>query len=360
MIKVLHVLSDTNIGGAGRYLFNLISSQDNNRLEVIVACPGGGELERQLKSQGVKVFTLEGGERSINLGQVKELLKIISREKIDIVHTHASFAGRIAAKLAGCKVVMTRHGLGSGEHGLIKRTATRLLSNLFTDHIIAISRAVKISLIESGVPADMTTIIHNGIDLSKFDNVLPILRKELGLDSDIPVIGMVARLVPEKGYEYAINAFYQVLKVYSSARLVIVGDGPLKRHLKNICVKLGIKDKIFFLGYRRQVENIVADFDVFILPSISEGLGLALLEAMALRKPVVASEVGGIPEVVKNNVNGLLVPPGNDRYLADRIIEVLSNNVMSKAMGIEAQKTVSERFSSQNMIKKLRKYMHKF
>ncbi|MDD4570326.1 MAG: glycosyltransferase family 4 protein, partial [Tepidanaerobacteraceae bacterium] len=195
-------------------------------------------------------------------------------------------------------------------------------------------------------------IIHNGIDLSKFDNVLPILRKELGLDSDIPVIGMVARLVPEKGYEYAINAFYQVLKVYSSARLVIVGDGPLKRHLKNICVKLGIKDKIFFLGYRRQVENIVADFDVFILPSISEGLGLALLEAMALRKPVVASEVGGIPEVVKNNINGLLVPPGNDRYLADRIIEVLSNNVMSKAMGIEAQKTVSERFSSQNMIKK--------
>ncbi len=362
MIKVLHVLSDTNIGGAGRYLFNLLSSMDNNRFEVVVACPCDGELEKQLKSKGIKVFTLEGGESSINLGHIKKLRQIISREKADIVHTHASFAGRIAGRMSGgCKVVMTRHGLGSGKNGLIKRTVTTLVSKLFTDRIIAISRAVKISLIDSGVPADMITIIHNGIDLSKFDKVEGTLRNELGVAPDTPIVGIVARLVPEKGYEYAINAFYHVLKVYPLARLVIVGDGPLEESLKNMCVKLGIKDSVIFMGYRQKVENLEADFDVFVLPSISEGLGLALLEAMALGKPVIATATGGIPEVVKHEVNGVLVPPGNDVCLAERMIEILSDKERAEALGLEAQKTVNEKFDSKTMIEETQKvYMEIF
>lgn len=352
MVKVLHVLSDTNIGGAGRYLFNLIPDKNDNNMEIIVACPGGGELERELKSRNIKVFALQGGESSTNLKHIRELRKIISREKVDIVHTHASFAGRIAGKLSGCKVIMTRHGLGSQDNGSIKRTLTKLLSNLFTDHIIAISRAVKISLIESGVPGNMITIIYNGINLSKFTDVVPTLRKELGLDLNIPIIGIVARLVPEKGYEYAINAFYHVLKTYPEARLVIVGDGNLRESLKKMCIDLDIQGKVEFLGYRRQVESLISDFDVFVLPSISEGLGLALLEAMALGKPVIASEVGGIPEVVKNNSNGILVSPGNDKALAESIIKVLSNKTDSRIMGEKGQKTVLEKFSSNAMIEK--------
>ncbi len=355
MIKILHVLSDTNIGGAGRYLFNLLSSQDTNRFEVVVACPGGGELERQLKSKGVKVYTLEGGESSANLSQIKSLRQIISWEKVDIVHTHASFAGRIAGKIAGCKVVMTRHGLGGGGGGFLKRTTTRLVSRIFTDRIIAISRAVKISLIESGVPADMITIIYNGIDLSQFGRIEGSLRKELGIAPNTPIIGMVARLVPEKGYEYAINAFYHVLKVYPSAQLVIVGDGPLEKSLKNLCTQLGIDDHVVFMGYRQNVESIIADFDVFVLSSVSEGLGLALLEAMALGKPAVATATGGIPEVIKHNVNGFLVPSGSDNYLAESIIKALSDKELAKALGTEARKTVNEKFSSKTMIEKTNK-----
>lgn len=355
MVKVLHVLSDTNIGGAGRYLFNLISSQHDSCFETIVACPGGGELERQLRDKNIKVFTLEGGESSINFRHISSLREIISREKVDIVHTHASFAGRVAGKLSGCKVVMTRHGLGSGENGLVKRIAQRLTALLFTDRIIAISRAVKISLIESGVPADMITIIYNGIDLSKFDAIEPSLREELGLDSDVPIVGIVARLVPEKGYEYAISAFYHVLKAYPSARMIIVGDGPLDESLRKMCVKLGIKDSVFFMGYRKRVENLVADFDVFVLPSVSEGLGLALLEAMALGKPVIGTEVGGIPEVIKHNVNGFLVTPGNDKYLTESIIEILSNKERAKTFGVKARNTVNRKFSSKTMIEKTEK-----
>ncbi|HHV18961.1 MAG TPA: glycosyltransferase family 4 protein [Thermoanaerobacterales bacterium] len=352
MIKVLHVLTDTNIGGAGRYLFNLLSRVDYSCFEVVVACPGGGELEKQLKSKGIRVFTLEGGESSANFGHIKKLRQIISREKADIVHTHASFAGRIAGKLSGCKVVMTRHGLGSGGSGLLKRTAAAVVSRVFTDRIIAISRAVKISLMDSGVPADMITIIYNGIDLSKFEGIEGTLRKELGVDPNVPIIGIVARLVPEKGYEYAINAFYHVLKQNPSALLVIVGDGPLEKSLKDMCVKMGIKDNVVFMGYRQGVENLVMDFDVFVLPSISEGLGLALLEAMALGKPAVATTAGGIPEIIKHDVNGLLVSPGNDKYLAESIIEVLSDKRRAKALGLAAQKTVNKKFSSKTMIEK--------
>jgi glycosyltransferase involved in cell wall biosynthesis len=352
MIKVLHVLTDTNIGGAGRYLFNLLTFSDNNPFEAIVACPAGGELEKQLKSKGIKVFTMEGGERSANFSHIKKLRQIISREKVDIVHTHASFAGRIAGKLSGCKVVMTRHGLGNSGRNLIKRITTRLISQTFTDRIIAISRAVKVSLMDSGVPADMITIIYNGIDLSKFEGIEGTLRKELGVDPDVPIVGIVARLVPEKGYEYAINAFYHVLKVYPSAQLIIVGDGPLEEPLKSMCAKLGIKDHVIFMGYRQRVENLVADFDVFVLPSISEGLGLALLEAMALGKPAVATTAGGIPEIVKHDVNGLLVPSGNDKYLAESIIEVLSDSKRAKALGLAARITAREKFSSKTMIEK--------
>jgi glycosyltransferase involved in cell wall biosynthesis len=350
MIKVLHVLTDTNIGGAGRYLFNLLSHRDKSRFNVIVACPGGGELEKQLRKKGVKVFTLEGGESSTNLGHIKKLRQIISREKIDIVHTHASLSGRIAGKLSGCKVVMTRHGLGSSENGPVKRLITRSISRLFTDRIIAISRAVKIGLIDSGVPANMITTIYNGIDLSKFAEVKGILRKELNFSPDIPIVGIVARLVPEKGYEYAINAFYHVLKVFPSARLIIIGEGPLEESLKKMCTKLGIKDHVIFMGYRQDVESLEVDFDVFVLPSVSEGLGLALLEAMALGKPAVATQTGGIPEVIKHKVNGFLVPPGNDKYLAESIIEALSNKNQAKMLGLAAQKTVFEKFSSYTMI----------
>lgn len=352
MIKVLHVLSDTNIGGAGRYLFNLLSFNDNNRFQTVVACPGGGELEKQLKSKGIRVLTLEGGESSVNLGHIKRLRQIISREKVDIVHTHASFAGRIAGRMSGCKVVMTRHGLGSGGNRMVKRAATRLISRIFTDRIIAVSRAVKVSLMDSGVPADMITTVYNGIDLSKFDGINGTLRRKLGIAPGVPIVGIVARLVPEKGYEYAINAFYHVLKVYPSARLVIVGDGPLEESLKSMCIKLGINEHVIFTGYRQKVENLVADFDVFVLPSVSEGLGLALLEAMALGKPAVATEVGGIPEVIKHDVNGLLVPPGNDKYLAEGIIEVLSDKKRAKTLGLEAQKTACQKFSSKTMIEK--------
>lgn len=349
MIKVLHVLTDTNVGGAGRYLFNLIAGWPSEDCDFVVACPGGGELERELKDKRIKYYTLSGGESSIKFKHVVELFQIIKREHIDIVHTHASLSGRIAGRLAGCRVILTRHGISTGNKGFIKRLLSYAIARMFTDKIIAISRAVKIDLIETGVPADMIKIIHNGIDLSKIHGTGHSLREELGVSNDIPLIGIVARIVWEKGYEYAIKAMPPVLKQYPSALLVVVGDGPLKLKMQELAKKLSIDKNIVFLGYRRDVEKLVSDFDVFVLPSVSEGLGLSLLEAMALGKPVIATEVGGIPEVIKNESNGLLVNPRDEGALALGILRILSSKDFSRSLAESAKKTVYEKFSAQSM-----------
>jgi glycosyltransferase involved in cell wall biosynthesis len=352
MDKILHVLTDTNIGGAGRYFFNLVSSMDKSRFEIVAACPAGGELERQIKLKGIPTFQLTGGESSFSKVHVREIYNIISKQKIDIVHTHASFSGRIAGKLAGCKVVLTRHGLARSDTGIINRGLTYLLSKMFTDKIIAVSRAVKINLIETGVPADMINIIHNGIDLSSLESPKPVLRSKYKIPIDTPVVGIVARLVIEKGYEYALRAIKYVKKEYPNVLLVVVGDGPQEHYLKSLCNELDLTKNVIFLGYKQNVENIVADFDVFVLPSVSEGLGLAMLEAMAIERPVIATEVGGIPEVIKHKYNGMLVPPKDEKALADYIIHVLSSPDEARTMGKNAKITIIERFSAKSMAKK--------
>lgn len=351
MIKVLHVFSDTNIGGAGRYFFNLLSGWDSSRYELLAACPSGGELERILMQKGIKVFALSGGESSIRPGYVRGIKKIISREKIAIVHTHASFAGRIAGRLSGCRVVMTRHGLGQARRDLFRRAIVGIVSRILTDTIIAISRAVKINLMETGVPENMIKVIYNGIDLTTFENIKPLLKKDFNIKGD-PIIGIVARLVPEKGYEFALKALPIVLGEFSNAKLVIIGAGPLRKNLENLSDKLGISEHVEFLGYQENVESLAADFDVFVLPSVSEGLGLSLLEAMALGKPVVATAAGGIPEVVESGVNGFLVPPGDEISLATAVIKVLSSKQTAFYLGQAAQRTVFEKFSARVMAEK--------
>lgn len=351
MKKVLHVLTDTNMGGAGRYLFNLLANWDYDRYEVVVACPKAGELERQLKAKGIRVFALSGGENSLEFKHVGELMRIISEEKVDIVHTHASLAGRIAGKLSGCHIVMTRHGLKKVKKDIVHRVGTAIMTRALTDNIIAISRAVKINLMEAGVPADMIKIIYNGLDLDKFKDVKPRMRRDFNLTGG-PIIGTVARLVPEKGHEYAIKAMPGVIKEFPGAHLVIIGDGPLKENLQRMSEELGVDEHVSFLGYQVQVESLEADFDVFVLPSVSEGLGLALLEAMALGKPVVASEVGGIPEVVKNGISGLLVPPADEKALAQAIVSILSSKQRAYSLGEAARKAVYEKFSARVMVER--------
>jgi glycosyltransferase involved in cell wall biosynthesis len=353
MKKVLHVITDTNIGGAGRYLLNLLSAWDENRYSVAVACPAGGELEKRLKSLGVKVYPLKGGEKSFRISHVAQILGIIAREKVDLIHTHASLSGRIAGKLSGCRVVMTRHWMGKkSEMGLLRRWINRIIYRLLTDRVIAVSRAVKVSLIEIGVPAWLIKTVYNGINIPNIFENCGKLRMELNIPAGVPLLGMIARLVPEKGHEYAIKAMPEILRRFPDARLVLVGDGPSRTYLEDLCERVGVKERVIFLGFRKDVEKIAIDFDVILMPSLSEGLPLALLESMALGKPVVASEVGGIPEVIKDGINGVLVPPGDAGALAEKIVGLLISDKLRENLGKNARHTILSQFTARTMAEK--------
>jgi glycosyltransferase involved in cell wall biosynthesis len=353
MKKVLHVITDTNIGGAGRYLLNLLSAWDENRYSVTVACPAGGELEKRLKSLGVKVYPLKGGEKSFRISHVAQILGIIAREKVDLIHTHASLSGRIAGKLSGCRVVMTRHWMGKkSEMGFLRRWINRIIYRLLTDRVIAVSRAVKVSLIEIGVPAWLIKTVYNGINIPNIFENCGKLRMELNTPEGVPLLGMIARLVPEKGHEYAIKAMPEILRRFPDARLVLVGDGPSRTYLEDLCERVGVKERVIFLGFRKDVEKIAIDFDVILMPSLSEGLPLALLESMALGKPVVASEVGGIPEVIKDGINGVLVPPGDAGALAEKVVGLLISDKLRENLGKNARQTILSQFTARIMAEK--------
>ncbi|MGI6605059.1 MAG: glycosyltransferase family 4 protein [bacterium] len=346
-LRVLHIISDLNVGGAGRYLLNLLPGLKAEGVLVQVVCPGGGELERELRERGFEPWLLSEGDASFSWRAVAEIRRYLAQGSYQVVHTHASLAGRVAARLSGVRgLVLTRHGLGrSDKVSFLRRGVGRVVSGALTDRVIAISEAVAAALVAEGVDYRRIRVIPNGIDVGEFAQASGAgVRLELGVGNR-PVVGMVARLVPEKAPQDFLRAAALVRRSFPEAIFLLVGSGPLEAELKRRARELGFGEEFRFLGYRRDVAGVTAALDVAVLSSHQEGLGLVLLEAMAAGKPVVATNVGGIPEVVVPDATGLLVPPGQPEALAAAITRVLSDRGLAAALGSEGQRVAWERFS---------------
>ncbi|MGE5373150.1 MAG: glycosyltransferase [Solirubrobacterales bacterium] len=348
MIKVLHVISDTNIGGAGRYLINLIKSRSADEFEVTVACPRGGRLWAELEPLGVPLEPIPHGEKSFSIANFRSLLAIIRSRTPDVVHTHASLAGRLAARFAGVPVVLlTRHTIGAPVPGW-KKPLIRLQSVWLSDLEIACSHAVADALLAQGTPADRIRTIYNGIDLAEAGAPVdsPSLRDQCGFSAQTPVVGTVARLTWEKGLPYFLTAAAKIHAENQEVRFVIVGAGPLETALKEAAVRLGIDQVVLFVGYQANVPAWIDLIDVAVVSSITEALSLALIEMMAQAKPIAASAVGGIPEVVTDGIDGLLVPPADSDRLAAAVLRLLNDRLLAKRLGRTAAETVAQRFSA--------------
>ncbi|MDK2785308.1 MAG: hypothetical protein PWQ86_1890 [Bacillota bacterium] len=344
---MLHVLSDTGVGGAGRYVLNLLPGLRDQGIEVAVACPGGGELAKELARRGWQPLPLSRGEASFSWRSVAEVYRYLKAGGYDLVHTHASLAGRMAARLAGARgLVLTRHGLGSGAPAAgYRRQVNRWASRLLTDAIIAISEAVAAQLVAEGVDRRQIRVVPSGIDWEEFARASgAAVRRELGLGSR-PVVGMVARLVPEKAPADFLKAAALVKQELPDAGFLLVGEGPLEQDLRGLAARLGLQDNLYFLGYRRDVPGVTAALDVAVLTSKQEGLGLVLLEAMAAAKPVVATAAGGIPEVVEQGVTGLLVSPGRPDQVAAAVLQLLRDRDLAAKLGRAGQELVARKFS---------------
>lgn len=324
-------------------------------------------VEKAIKN-GVKVKALPSMVRSIRpIKDFKALLSLvwlIFKEKPDIVHTHSSKAGilgRVAAKICFIpNIIHTPHGhVFYGHFGVFASRiflwVEKILSRL-TDRMVALTDGEMDDYINLSVcPPEKLSKIHSGVDVKQFmqsNGNMVEKRRSLGLDQNGNVIGFVGWLLPIKGPEYLLKAMEYIWQKYPETAVVFVGKGDLDMDLRTQALQMSANGKVKFLGWREDIDQIMPVFDMLVLPSLNEGMGRVLVEAMAAGKPVVASSVGGIPDLVRHGETGYLVPPADEKALADGIKKLLDDPGKAWEMGQHGKKHCQQ-FCLEAMIEKL-------
>ncbi|MBI5071375.1 glycosyltransferase [Candidatus Falkowbacteria bacterium] len=344
-IKIIHIITGLPFGGAETMLFDLARRLSADNFEVKVATAvRGGPLVQDFKEAGIEVRIFEKRGK-IGLGLIFKLWRFLRREKPDIVHTHlfgGDTWGRIAAVLARVPIIISTEHNTNLDEGWAKRKLKKFLSH-FTKKIVAVSEAVKnYSVVYDKIRAKKIVVVQNGIDLEKF---ISSSEKDFG---DPPIIGVVGRLEEQKGYKYLFEALNLIKTI--PWILWVVGDGSKKSELERLAKDLNLRERIIFLGARRNIAEILNQIDIFVLPSLWEGLGIAVLEAAAAGKPIVASRVGGIPEIIEEDRTGILVEPKNVKSLADGLEHILLGSAEAKEMGARARAMAEEKFGVEKMV----------
>ncbi len=371
MIRVLHIHTLPVISGSGINTFLTMEGMDKKIFDPELACAPGGRLIDLVRANNIKVWPIRNLVQPLNplrdLFALMELFFFLKKRYYHIVHTHnskAGFLGRLSARLARVPVVIhTVHGFAFHDQEpqwrrILFRNLERLASN-WCDKVIFISQPlIEWALREKIIKEEKVTKIYSGIDLGKFHPVdndeKNRIREKWHIGQDDEVIGIVSKLWDGKGHDVLIKAFRDLKREIKKAKLIIVGEGYLHDRLNDLVCGLGLKESVLFTGFQMDVSEIVASFDVAVLPSFYEGMGRVLLEAMAMEKPVVATRVGGIPDLVDDGINGILTTPGDVKELSKALRKILMDKGLASAMGREGRKKISLRFSSQLMVESIR------
>lgn len=362
--RVLHVIRPA-AGGMKNHLLSLLVHSDQEMFEPVIVCPDG-TMTDEITSLGFKVVSLSiRGELSPlnDWLAIRRLAAILKNEQITILHAHSSkagFIGRVAARLARTPVVfMTAHNSIFYEEWSYWKKAVLAFAESFlsryTDRIITVSEALRQELIKrEGLNHLQVLTIHNGIETEHFNHAgeRRFILRSLGLSPAEQVIGTVARLAPQKGITYFLKAASMLIRDYQ-VNFVIVGEGPLRHHLEAEAASLGLKKRVVFTGERHDIPAILNIFDVFVLPSLTEGFPLTILEALAAARPVVATRAGGVPEIIQDKTTGLLVEPADPTGLALAVATLLTNRQKAVVMGQTGQARVNEKFTAAGMVYKV-------
>jgi glycosyltransferase involved in cell wall biosynthesis len=360
-LKVMWLTKGLGSGGEEKLLEYSLPYLDYNVFQYQVAyfLPRKNALVPQFERARVPVHCLQI-TRPYDLRAIWRLFCLLRREKIDILHVHSPYPailGRFAALFAGVRaVIYTEHNIVERFHPLTK--LGNVLTYPLNDAMIAISSAVSDSMKRWRTARSRhISIIHNAIDFGTISalKVDPkVIRAELGINDHNLVVGNVAHIQPQKGHPYLVQAARLVIEQYPDVTFVIVGGEKFPGgigELEKLASQLGIRNKVIFTGFRNDALRIMASFDIFVLPSVWEGFGIVLLEAMASGKPVIGTAVGGILEIIEDGVNGYLVEPRNPQQIADRIIYLIKNEALRNRMGDRGKQMVKDRFDIRDMVK---------
>ncbi|MHB1044085.1 MAG: glycosyltransferase family 4 protein [Eubacteriales bacterium] len=356
-LRVAHVIGGGEFGGAERHILNLAGAVDPQAVEITVCCLFEAPFAEIVAKAGISVAAFPMRHR-LDMRVLDELAYFFRHGEFNIVHTHgvrANLLGRISARQAGKKVVTTVHSLLRSDYpGTFSRMANSLAEKLtrgMTDHFIAVSGGLKKALVKGGLPDGRVTVVYNGIDLEALaaSRRPAVWRDKLGCTGGEPLVGMVARLHPVKGHRYFLEAAREVLAALPEARFVIAGEGPGREAMEQLAGRLGIEDSVVFTGFVEEVWPLMADLDLLVVPSLWEGFGLTAVEALALGVPVVAADVGGLPEAVRHGETGLLVAPGDTAALSRGIIWMLEHPSEAAEMARRGGEAVRREFSASTM-----------
>ncbi len=368
-LRVLEIGKST--AGVGEYMRWLALGLDKSRFELTFACmsEGGEELATSLvKIEGLSAFSIPMNRYNISpISDFHALLRLAAemrKGKFDLIHAHASKPGvlaRLATIGSSIPVIYSPHcfAFHDGAHPLVAcgiAFIERLLARFLTRKIITVADA-EIELARRyrvGKEKQFTTI-HSGINTEPFDAPLPaaLLRQSMNIPMNVPLVGMVGRMSKQKNPFLFLRAAALIHNRHPQAHFILIGDGPLKQAAKSMAADFGIADSVHFPGFRNDIPNLLSEFTIFVLSSAWEAFPLTILEAMAARLPVVATDVMGVSEIVINQRTGLLVPADNDQAMAAAIKDLLDQPVLAKKYGIEGRKRVIEHFSRAEMINQI-------
>jgi len=350
-MRILFIANHLNVGGISSYLLTLAGGLIQKGHQVYLAS-SGGELEDKFIQAGitlVKVPLKTKNEISVKIIVSFWKLKKVARQfNIDLIHSH-SRTTQVLADLLG-RWLAKPHIFTC--HGFFRPKISRRIFGCWGQRVIAISQQVKEHLIiDFKLDESKISVVNNGIDTKNFGDfsARDMMRKDLGLN-DAFTIGIIARLSDVKGHLYLIRAMQGVIKIFPTARLLIIGEGKMKNALIKEVDLLGIKENVLFISQASNTPDMLAAMDIFVMSSLQEGLGLALMEAMAQGMAVVGCAVGGIKTLIQDKTNGLLVAPADAPALAQAIITLLNDCPLRRALGARAREFIITNFSKEEMV----------
>lgn len=356
-INVLQLVEGMNWGGAETKLVELIAHMDRDRFNTTVCSLGMGDrIKDKFDELGIPFVSLARRGR-IDPSLILEVRKLIRQRQIDVVMTtlfYADVVGALASAISPNKAVFSWETISAPEWLLTHRLWAYRFAMRFCSKVVSVSNATADWLVEKrGLARDKVTVIPYGVDLDLFQDGVEnqALKRQLGFNADDMLVGVVARLHPQKGHRYFIDAARLIANEFANARFVLIGDGDLREDLEKQVADAGLTKVFSFLGFRNDVRDLLSTLDVFVLPSLYEGLPNVILEAMATSLPVVATAVDGSVELVDNGKTGFLVEPKQPQALSEAISELLRNESLRKSCGVAGRKKVEQEFSLSQQVR---------
>jgi glycosyltransferase involved in cell wall biosynthesis len=359
-ISVFHFSNEFVRGGAEEHMLTLLRGLDRNYFRLHLVCtPQCAERLQPDLPGDVELLPL-CLQKPSQAAAALRLAQILRQRRAQILHSHMFYASLFASPIGWvCRVpviIETPHVREQWRRGWFKSGyfVDRFVGR-FVDHYVAVSKANARYLVEQkGLPAEKIVVIHNGCDLKRLEPFQPAptgLRSSLGFGEDDPVLTVIGRLEPQKGHSVLLQALVAVHREFPSVRLVVVGEGSLRRDLESLAGALGLQDSVRFVGYQANVLDWLRLADASVLPSFYEGLPIVAIESLAAGKPMVATAVDGTPEVVLQGLTGLTVPAGDAPRLAAAIAEILRSPELRRNLGRRGRQWVEEHFSQESQIR---------